>query len=354
MRQEPATGHPGGNRPSPHTGGQISPAALFRAVEAYRPTLLIERLTRFWRTTKSCAGILNSGHRRSSAYVCAALARIGSTPVFDLGTESAGENWGTSRDSGRPGHHCQNEAEVPAENVERYAERRERDRLTELRRRCLRWAKDNAAAVQQADPADLPFLHDRANDNWRPLLAIADTVGGPWPERARESARLLSGIRDDDTQPARIQALIDIRDLFERSRPTGCRVPRSSRRWRRWKSDPGQEWKARKADHATATGVLLRPFGVKPKQFKEDGDKTRGYLLADFADAFSRYIPPNGSVPPVPSASSAGFQAKHNRYRGITVPDRKSLKTRVQWARYRWYRIKRGIAGLFGEIEGEI
>jgi uncharacterized protein DUF3631 len=44
-------------------------------------------------------------------------------------------------------------------------------------------------------------LHDRAQDNWEPLIAIADLAGGGWPKLARDAASALSGAVDpgDDT-----------------------------------------------------------------------------------------------------------------------------------------------------------
>ena len=42
--------------------------------------------------------------------------------------------------------------------------------------------------LAEADPDVPDELHDRAADNWRPLLDIANAVGGDWPERARAAA----------------------------------------------------------------------------------------------------------------------------------------------------------------------
>jgi putative DNA primase/helicase len=67
-------------------------------------------------------------------------------------------------------------------------ERLRLDRLDEfvpIARRCARWAADHLAQLDRADPLVPGELHDRAADNWRPLLAIADLSGGDWPERAR-------------------------------------------------------------------------------------------------------------------------------------------------------------------------
>jgi len=41
-------------------------------------------------------------------------------------------------------------------------------------------------------------IFNRAADNWRPLLAIADLAGGEWPERARQAAQSTCGTREED------------------------------------------------------------------------------------------------------------------------------------------------------------
>ena len=55
-------------------------------------------------------------------------------------------------------------------------------------------------------------LHDRAADNWRPLLALSDALGGAWPTRARAAARSLAGIDQEETLG--VQLLSDINEIF--------------------------------------------------------------------------------------------------------------------------------------------
>lgn len=47
----------------------ISPAALFRAVDAWKPTLLVDEADAFMRENEELRGIINAGHTRDSAYV---------------------------------------------------------------------------------------------------------------------------------------------------------------------------------------------------------------------------------------------------------------------------------------------
>src|SRR5207244_8108787 len=68
-----------------------------------------------------------------------------------------------------------------------------------LCRKLARWAQDNFAALQHCDPAMPASAFNRLADNWRPLFAIADRVGGDWARRAREAfAQLTAGEDRDD------------------------------------------------------------------------------------------------------------------------------------------------------------
>ncbi|KAG0322623.1 hypothetical protein BGZ97_005283 [Linnemannia gamsii] len=51
------------------TASNITPAALFRAVELWRPTLLIDEADAFMKENEELRGLLNCGHTRESAYV---------------------------------------------------------------------------------------------------------------------------------------------------------------------------------------------------------------------------------------------------------------------------------------------
>jgi putative DNA primase/helicase len=53
-------------RPLP--ASNITAAAVFRTIEAFKPTLLIDEADSFMRHNEELRGVLNSGHRRSMAY----------------------------------------------------------------------------------------------------------------------------------------------------------------------------------------------------------------------------------------------------------------------------------------------
>ena len=55
--------------PRPLPTSNITVAALFRAVEKWQPTLLIDEADTFLRNSDELRGVLNSGHNRAGAYV---------------------------------------------------------------------------------------------------------------------------------------------------------------------------------------------------------------------------------------------------------------------------------------------
>jgi uncharacterized protein DUF3631 len=73
------------------------------------------------------------------------------------------------------------------EKIERLRSNRIAD-LEQMASRAARWAADRMIELASSDPKIPDALHDRAADNWRPLLAIADVAGGDWPVRARRAA----------------------------------------------------------------------------------------------------------------------------------------------------------------------
>ena len=58
-------------------------------------------------------------------------------------------------------------------------------------------SQDTFYKLRDLDPDVPAALNNRQADNWRPLLAIADTAGGDWPRRARDAALGLSAADED-------------------------------------------------------------------------------------------------------------------------------------------------------------
>ena len=163
---------------------------------------------------------------------------------------------------------------------------------TDLRRRCVRWAEDYAGKIKAADPGIPAGTHDRAADNWAPLLAIADVAGGDWPARARQA---LAAQPDEPDDAAAVMLLADIRDLFEERQSDRAFTSDLVAYLTGLEERPWSDWRRGKPLTANQLARLLAPFKVKPAVIRVGARTPRGYTLEAFEEAFRRYLPP--SVP---------------------------------------------------------
>jgi putative DNA primase/helicase len=194
----------------------------------------------------------------------------------------------------------------PDEWVENFRHDRTEE-LDQLARMCARWASDNIARLRRADPAVPPNLYNRAADNWRPLLAIADAAGGDWPARAREIAAKTV----DADQAKRVGLLADIRDVFE---ARGIDRIKSADLAAALVAIEGHPWAehGRSGKPLSANGLarMLGGDNISPSTVRFGTDTAKGYELAQFADVFARYLPapPNPTVTPSQVAENLAFR----------------------------------------------
>ena len=299
------------------TGG-ASLAAIFRAVNEWHPTLLMDEVdTIFSRkadNTEDLRGLLNSGYRRGRPYL----------RIVGEGKKMRVEKFETYAPKCLASIHSLPDTiedrsivihlqrKLASEKVERFRSRRaEREAIP---------VKESWEAIAQElelpEYAEVPAeLSDRAADSWEPLLALADAAGGEWPARARRAALVLSGVIELDDEKIPILLLADIRDVF-----TGQGVERIATKllMERLLSDdyemhPWQEWNNGRGLKPTGMGRLLTPFGIHAQQLRIDGPKVRGYELAQFADAFSRYLPPPRQGPFTRYTGTSERESEHER-----------------------------------------
>jgi len=317
--------------PKPLPASNITPAALFRAVEHFSPTLLVDEADTFlYGEREELRGVLNSGHTRALAYVVRTVGDDHEPRKFSTWAPKAlaliGKLPSTLEDRSIlvPLRRKTSQEEVERLRLDRLGV------LEELPRKAARWASDHLKPLSEADPEPPKGLHDRAADNWRPLLAIADAVGGAWPEKARHTALLLSapgGIQDSS---ARIELLADLREIFQtrnvdRLFSETLLEDLHSREDRRW-----GEWKRGKPLSTHALARLLRPFGVTPQKLRI-GDRVRqGYHLKTLEDAFIRYLPAPGPEHPEQTNDDAGLRGSPNRNNGADVPLWESPQTPIK------------------------
>jgi len=276
--------------PRPLATINITVAPLFRAVEKWKPTVLLDEAETFLRDDDALRGLLNAGHNRAGAFVIRAVGDDHDPTPFSVWAPKSIALIGKLPDT------LADRSITIRLNRRRRDETIERQRLDRmegfvaLAQQTARWAADNMDALREADPEVPAELHDRAADNWRPLLAIADHAGGQWPEWARQAARLLSDAEDDDS--AAVMLLADIHALFTERGSDRITSVDLARALGAMEERPWPEW--RKGNPITARSVarLLAGFFIKPRPLRIDGQSVaKGYLLDDFKDIFPRYVP---------------------------------------------------------------
>lgn len=234
--------------------------------------------------------VLNSGHRRGGrvarvirgesrwlpTFVPVAIAAIGKLPLPLLRRSIVIEM--TRRASDQPPLRRLDESD-PAFAV--------------AREEIVRWA----ASVQLArDPAIPPQLRNRAADNWRVLLAIADSLG--YGEAARAVAIELSANHPNEDVVVRL--LADIRTIFLARRADRLASAILVADLNALEDSPWPEWRGLHGHRLPRPltqpelATLLRPFGIRPRTVwptrRQPGDKsTRGYLRADFEAVWAAY-----------------------------------------------------------------
>ncbi|MEI6568004.1 MAG: DUF3631 domain-containing protein [Verrucomicrobiota bacterium] len=295
----------------PLTAANISPAAVFRVIEAHRPTLLIDEADSFLKENEELRGVINSGHTRQSAYVIRTVGDDHEPQRFST--------WGAKALSGI-GHLAPTlmgravvlelRRKLKSETVQRlrHANPARFERLASM---LATYADAASAEIQQARPALPDELGDRAQDNWEPLLAIADHAGGAWPKMARDAALKLAGIEQEPVSDA-AQLLADIRDAFTRRKVTRLSTADLIKDLAADDVKPWHAFDYGKPITPAQLAALLKPYAIKSKSVKLPGDAVlRGYNLEQFQDTFARYLDsPGGGNGPLPATNEQlrGFE----------------------------------------------
>lgn len=293
----------GGLVPRPLPSSNLTAAALFRAVEAFRPTLLVDEADTFLGLRDELRGVLNAGHLRALAVVVRTVGDEHEVRTFSTWCPKAIALIGnlpdtlTDRSIG-----IRMRRRTSGERITRLRQDRLAGELEPLRRKAARWARDHMETLRRADPDTPAELSDRAADNWRPLLAIADVAGGIWPTEARQAAVALSG-EGGDQDPA-VVLLADTWALFAERGEERLSSAAILQHLHSMTERPWPEWSRGRPMTARAVAKLLHRFGIEPDKWRDGAETVRGYRRGQLSDAWGRYAAFGGKEPAT-SATSA-------------------------------------------------
>ncbi len=262
----------------------ITPAALYRYIEAYSPTLCIDEVDSF--AIHRLRNVLNAGFEFGGTVIRCdgpdnfptdfnvfgdkAIAGIGAFPE-------------TVQDRSIVINMRRKSTKIVTERV------RDIDpaMLEKLKHDLEQWGNKVVNTLSKVQPTMPKGLSDRKQDCWEPLLAIAELLGEDIAQQAREAAILISG-KDRDELSIYEELLKGIKNIFEqKDRPhistqdliaelcDDAEAP-----WRYY--DKGRQITPRQL------AQILKQFNVSSRQIRVNEAKTlKGYQKADFQKCFS-------------------------------------------------------------------
>lgn len=275
-------------RPLPTSN--ITPASLYRSIEAFNPTLLIDEADTFLSKSDELRGILNSGHTRRSAFVirtvgddhrpirfntfgAKAIAMIGKLP------ETLEDRSVVIKMRRKLKHE-------KVQKLERYHD----EGFEILQRKLARFANDHIESLKLIRPEALPAKSDRMADNFEPLLAIAELAGQEWLEKAKKALLAIAGEVLDEASIAS-SLLMDIREAFQIHGPKLF----SEKIMTHLTQDKEKRWATYnngKPITQRQIANILKNFDIHSYTIRIGHETLKGYEHRQFTDAFERYLPP--------------------------------------------------------------
>lgn len=283
----------------PWLTGRVTPAVLYRKIEKETPTLLLDESDAAFKGnpeySEALRGILNSGYRiGGKVSVCVGQGKSINYQDFSCFNPKAiaGINKLPDTVSSRSITIVMRRR-AAGEKVERLRRKQAEESAKPIRESLVQWANLHTKKLQGADPRIPDELDDRAADCWEPLLAIADLAGGEWPDRARKAALTLSGRAVEEDESIGVRLLADIKVVFgEQEKLFSEELCHSliALEESPWGELPFGVRRGKEIDPRTLAR-FLKPYEIRPKQIKKDDIGKKGYLLVDFIDVWTRYIP---------------------------------------------------------------
>jgi hypothetical protein len=289
----------------PRRASNISEAALFRVIEKFSPTLLLdeaETLSGKSERAEYLLQILNAGNRHGavvtrctsqganldaedfSVFCPKVLAGIGSFPqtISDRAIVIAMQR---RKDS---------------EPVERFLYRRVEPVGETLSARASAFVTQRHEEIGAAyEAAELGFVSDRDAEAWSPLFALLSVAAPERLAELRTCAEQLTHSKganaEDDSLVLRL--LLDVREVWSNSE---SKIFTAELLHRLKKIEDGP-WASDERFDGRRLSRFLKPFGIRAATVRIGAETRKGYTWQDAEAAFSRYLVSQPSQPSQPA-----------------------------------------------------
>lgn len=279
-------------RPLPASNASAS--ALFRAVELWKPTILIDEADTFFRDNTELHGMVNAGYLRDgyvlrseavgdsfeprmfSVFSAKALAGIALEKHLPDATMSRGIVFNLRR-------------KLSHESVSRLRHA-DSGLFAGIASKLARFATDYSKQVRLARPSLPDALSDRDQDNWDGLLAVASCAGAEWVSRATVAALKLSGAGEKTVSTGN-ELLADIQHVFESKHAD--KISTADLITALCDDEEGAWATYNRGKQITPRQVArqLAAYGIASKTIRVGAYETpKGFELSQFSDAFVRYL----------------------------------------------------------------
>lgn len=279
-------------RPLP--AANASASAVFRAVEKWAPTLLVDEADTFFKENTELQGMINAGYLRGG-YVLRSEAVGTSFEPRMFSVFSAKAIAGIALEKHLPdatlsrGIVLNLRRKLATESVSRLRHA-DRNLFGGISSQLARFVEDYAQQVKHARPKLPEALNDRNQDNWEPLLAIAGCAGEAWVKRARDAALMLSNSGEKSISLGN-QLLEDIQYVFSEMHDDKISTANLITELSADKENAWATYNYGNPISPRQLAKLLSAYGIHSKTVRCGAYQTpKGFEVSQFTDAFARYL----------------------------------------------------------------
>ncbi len=244
----------------------ISAAAIFRITQQLQPTLLIDEADTFLKDgAHELVGLINSSHTKSGANVLRCVGDDHQAKRFStwmpIILASIGDLPPTLMDRSiiinlrRKAPH-ESTVDLPVDLFE--LQEPVRDKLAA-------WSTFNESAIKTATQVVPHLGNSRAEDNWKPMYAVAQVIGGIWPDRCLAACAAL-------TKPVELELptllLSAIKYYFQETREDRVSSKALVNEICKDATGPWQECNNGKSLTQSQVAKLLSGYGIRTKNMR--------------------------------------------------------------------------------------
>jgi len=275
----------------------ITPAVFYRVIEKYKPTILIDEGDISVSKNDELNAIINAGHTRRTSKVvrCGAAANNFEPEVFDVWAPQVIAAIGVLKDT------------LHDRSIIVPLERKSSDQVVErlpvdffegnrkLRSMCLRWSLDSAELLANGKIVIPSCGNDRAEDNWLPLFALTEVLGGQWPEKVRSAYVAMTSTPSECENVGEV-LLSDISGVITGYGSKDVIFSRVLVSMLNGLEDaPWSEFSGGKRLTQHKLANLLKPFRIRPTTVQQgsgsDRDQAKGYKIGALRELIRCYVP---------------------------------------------------------------